>query len=67
MNEAIMKAAGFAKEVQAVKEGRCPFCNKKIDMKEFRDKSSINEYGISGLCQKCQDEMFGGGQNAGGN
>lgn len=25
---------------------------------EFRDEISRREYGISGLCQKCQDEVF---------
>jgi len=25
----------------------------------FRDESSRREYRISGLCQKCQDELFG--------
>lgn len=59
MNEKIMLQAGFAKEVEMVKSGKCPFCGKEVDMKDFRDKKSIDEYGISGLCQKCQDEMFG--------
>jgi len=26
----------------------------------FRDELSAHEYRISGLCQKCQDELFGG-------
>ncbi len=26
---------------------------------EFRDPESRREYEISGLCQKCQDEVFG--------
>lgn len=26
---------------------------------EFRDEKSRKEYSISGLCQKCQDEIFG--------
>lgn len=25
----------------------------------FRDEGSVKEYTISGLCQKCQDELFG--------
>jgi hypothetical protein len=28
-------------------------------MEDFRDALSKREYQISGLCQKCQDEMFG--------
>ena len=27
---------------------------------EFRDALSTKEYTISGLCQKCQDRIFGG-------
>jgi len=29
---------------------------------QFRDEISRREYGISGLCQKCQDEIFGTGK-----
>lgn len=59
MNERIMRAAGFGKEVDAVREGRCPFCGKTIDpLTEFRDGLSYREFRISGLCQSCQDETF---------
>ena len=61
MNEEIMKAAGFGKQVDLVKAGRCPFCKTDIHPnKDFRDELSRREYKISGLCQKCQDEMYGG-------
>jgi len=59
MNEQIMKAAGFDKEVEAIKSGKCPFCQNNIDITRFRDALSRKEYQISGLCQTCQDEMFG--------
>lgn len=59
MNKKLMKLLGFGKEVEAVEQGRCPFCGKPIDPDEFRDKESWIEYNISGLCQECQDEMFG--------
>jgi len=59
MNEKITRKAGLGKEVDSVKEGRCPFCGKKIDtMTEFRDELSMREHEVSGLCQKCQDEVF---------
>ena len=32
-------------------------CGKPIT--EFRDQLSEQEYRISGLCQKCQDQIFG--------
>lgn len=28
-------------------------------IKGFRDDLSVKEFGISGLCQKCQDSVFG--------
>lgn len=60
MNEEIMKKVGFAKEVDLIKQGKCPHCGKKIDtMTEFRDELSTREHAISRLCQKCQDEVFG--------
>jgi len=60
MNKEILKKVGFAKEVDAVKHNICPFCGKKIDVtKEFRDSLSRREYAISGLCQDCQDKVFG--------
>ena len=60
MNEEIMRKAGFGKEVDRVKEGKCPSCGKKIDATiEFRNEVSVREYVISGMCQECQDEVFG--------
>lgn len=56
---------GFAKKAfgrsQTEAEGKkiCVFCGKEIKMEDFKDQLSIKEYGISGFCQKCQDETFG--------
>ncbi len=30
----------------------------------FRDAESVREYSISGLCQKCQDDLFGDDEEA---
>jgi hypothetical protein len=60
VNEKIMQEAGFGKQVEAVKEGKCPFCNKIVNASMFRDKLSYKEFRISGLCQICQDKTFGG-------
>lgn len=40
---------------------KCPFCGKDMsDIKGmFRDKLSFKEFCISGLCQECQDKVFG--------
>lgn len=59
MNEQIMKEVGFSEEVNRIKKGQCPFCKKEIYTDEFRDEVSWKEYQISGLCQVCQDKMFG--------
>lgn len=59
MNKDIMEQTGFGKEVDAVKAGKCPFCKEYISTEHFRDELSRREYRISGLCQKCQDDMFG--------
>lgn len=37
--------------------GFCPTCREPVG--EFRDRLSVKEYGISGMCQKCQDSVFG--------
>ena len=49
----------FPDAMNNVKENRCPFCGKPIKAEEFRDKLSVKEYHISGLCQNCQDKTFG--------
>lgn len=54
-----MKKAGFEKEVRLVENSVCPACCKPIDMLNFKDDLSCKEFSISGLCQKCQDEIFG--------
>lgn len=59
MNKDIVRAVGFGKLVDAVERGECPFCGKPI-VDNFRDELSRKEFKISGLCQSCQDEMFGG-------
>jgi hypothetical protein len=62
MNKEIMRKAGFSKEVDMVDSKICPFCSKPIVPSEFRDRKSIREYEISGLCQECQDDFYGKGE-----
>lgn len=41
----------------ARKLGKCPVCKcNEPEKGGFRDDKSLREFGISGLCQKCQDE-----------
>lgn len=54
---------GFTKKTfgrtltESTQKKACVSCGKPVD--GFRDALSAKEYGISGLCQKCQDSVFG--------
>ena len=43
---------------QSIAGNVCVTCGGQVG--EFRDALSRKEYGISGMCQKCQDSVFGG-------
>ena len=43
--------------VKTINENRCMCCNGSA--KDFRDALSMKEYSISGMCQKCQDKIWG--------
>ena len=50
----------FDKEKEAVERGDCPICGRAVHPNfEFKDELSLKEYAISGLCQECQDKVFG--------
>jgi len=59
MNKEIMEKHGFLKQIELAMHGKCPKCEKGINMKDFKNKSSLREFEISGLCQKCQNDFFG--------
>ncbi len=42
---------------EAIIEDVCVTCSKPV--KRFRDPLSRKEYTISGMCQACQDSVFG--------
>ena len=49
-------------KAERVKQGLCTnsVCFVGVNFRsDFRDEISIAEYGISGLCQSCQDDVFG--------
>jgi len=48
----------YKEEMKAVDHGDCPLCGEKV-LDEFRDALSKREYEISGMCQSCQDDVFG--------
>lgn len=43
--------------VETIKENLCMTCNSPVGA--FRNALSAKEYSISGMCQKCQDSIFG--------
>tara|TARA_R110000803_G_scaffold94110_9_gene161625 strand:- start:3579 stop:3797 length:219 start_codon:yes stop_codon:yes gene_type:complete len=54
--DAMSKQAFGISRTEAKEGATCVFCKKSAD--KFTDKLSKTEYGISGLCQVCQDEVF---------
>jgi uncharacterized CHY-type Zn-finger protein len=61
MNDEIMKKL-FPEELHLTQQGNCPTCRKPINDDDFKDELSRKEYTISGMCQVCQDKVFGGGE-----
>ena len=57
MNKDIIRKI-FPEEVSRVESKHCPICNKDMTSAQFKDKLSIREYKISGMCQECQDDTF---------
>ena len=53
----------FLEEKARIREGKCATCNKEIKEEDFRDSRSKKEYSISGMCQECQDKVFGKGED----
>jgi hypothetical protein len=54
--EKILEAAGRLRDFRVLNPTLCPACHDGCI--EFRDTLSVAENKISGLCQKCQDEVF---------
>ena len=49
----------FPIERGLVEIGNCPTCGDPINENSFKDALSRKEFEISGMCQKCQDKVFG--------
>jgi hypothetical protein len=47
----------FPGTAQAIAEKKCQLCRNPIG--EFKDELSKKEYLISGMCQGCQNQVFG--------
>lgn len=59
MNKEIIKKVFGDNIINQIENSICPICKEKINMNDFRTNLDIKEYTISGLCQKCQDRIFG--------
>lgn len=57
--KSFLKVLGFKREAAMVKNCRCPLCAERVDKEEFRNEVFIKEFEISGLCQGCQEAVFG--------
>lgn len=55
LNKPVFAYSVIAKD--DVINNRCPIC--KSTNLEFKDALSEKEYAISGMCQSCQDSVFG--------
>lgn len=47
----------FPEAEKAREKGNCPTCSNPIGI--FRNPISEREFKISGMCQECQDSVFG--------
>ena len=56
INALIGSVVGKDRE-KTIRANKCMTCD--TEEVSFRDKLSEEEYAISGMCQKCQDETFG--------
>lgn len=61
MNMELMRLV-FPVEMARVERGLCAWCRCKLADVQWRDALSLREAGISGLCQGCQDKVFGTGE-----
>jgi hypothetical protein len=57
--DSTMAAIGRRLEGKKPKKGFCATCGKDTKFTKFKDEASKDEYKISGMCQKCQDLVFG--------
>ena len=54
-----LRALGIRRKNAMVKSCRCPLCAERVDEEEFRNEIFLKEFKSSGLCQGCQDTVFG--------
>ncbi len=55
--DALLSALAGKDRATTIRVGKCMTCNRNVQ--GFRDSLSRKEYSISGMCQSCQDSVFG--------
>lgn len=58
MNDDILKSM-FPDLIARKESGKCPTCGKDPQEVGFRNQISRTEFKLSGMCQECQDDVFG--------
>lgn len=58
VDHAITSIFGFDRK-KTIESKKCVFCSEEVDLDSFKDELSLKEYHISGMCQPCQDRIFG--------
>jgi len=49
----------FPEQAKNIAERKCALCGSdKVNHGDFKDNLSRKEYGISGMCQECQDKVW---------
>ena len=59
MNDKFLRLLGFNLQADRIDKGLCPICGEKPDL-SLMDDTDLAEFGISGMCKKCQDIIFKG-------
>lgn len=44
----------------SIKSKTCATCHTSVEQDSFKNELSLKEFHISGMCQPCQDSVFGG-------
>jgi hypothetical protein len=48
----------FPELYKLIEKNKCPLCRGDVKEFDFKDELSKKEYSISGICFKCQKEIF---------
>ncbi len=63
--DTVVKTLGFLPRRASIEGDICVTCGAKAPPESFRDALSVKEYSISGMCQRCQDGVFGSSPDVG--